>query len=665
MTNFSIEDLLEKVKPYTYLTEERFRNLAQICRYLNTNHIPGDIVECGTYKGGSAAFLSKHMGDRHLWLYDSFQGMPQTLERDGIEAAKWVGDCLASPEDLKEVMRLVGTDEGTFSIKPGWFHETFQGENLPDTVALLHCDADWYDSVTLVLDTFYDRVVRGGCIVLDDFGYWEGCREAFYDFCHRCGEKPLLERVGTSQAYWVKGQNDNRTNHLIFPDMTLYSIAAAARPETTMSVPSVEKSQASELQPQMQALQRQLMTITTAYERETQALRSKLDAKQKKLKRHRNQLRRLRKRLKAGQRQLSSIQEQVIADSSKRSFRLSHIWPKLQGKIGILQTSAKAFTSAKTPSSRLSSPNTADLESPPPISPLTQQADVTEIQVYSATRLIQDWKRIYDIDISQEFKGVDTFRLYQCNQSQLRFFYPFYLFGSEHLYAQLEKLDWYYMPEKWEYAVAAQDIRPLSSVLEIGSGYGFFIKYCQKFDIQVTGLETNSKAVAIAKQNNLSVENFDLEIFSETNVERFDVVCSFQVLEHVPDPASFLEYAVQTLKPGGLLILCVPNANSFLKHQYCLLDMPPHHMHQWSADTFKYLENLFPLRLEAITYEPLASYHISGYVDSYGQYFKRRLPFGQVLFNSKTFPFYKKMLQNPAIRSCLRGQSLYARFRKI
>lgn len=77
-------------------------------------------------------------------------------------------------------------------------------------MAFLHLDADWYDLVLLVLEAFYPLIVAGGCIDLDDFGYWEGCRQALYDFCFKYGGKPLLERTGTSQTYWFKGRGNNR-----------------------------------------------------------------------------------------------------------------------------------------------------------------------------------------------------------------------------------------------------------------------------------------------------------------------------------------------------------------------------------------------------------------------------------------------------------------------
>jgi O-methyltransferase len=206
------ESLISKVAPFTLSDPNRLNNLMNLCNYLNDKDVPGDFVECGVYKGGSAAVISKYLGSkRKLWLYDSFEGMPETTDKDGEAAKKWIGGCIASIEDVHEVMQLVATSSDCYTIKKGWFNQTFE-EQIPTKIALLHCDADWYDSVTLVLETFYDLIAEGGCIVLDDFGYWEGCREAFYDFCFRRGEKPLLERLDSTQAYWIKGKLHNRNS---------------------------------------------------------------------------------------------------------------------------------------------------------------------------------------------------------------------------------------------------------------------------------------------------------------------------------------------------------------------------------------------------------------------------------------------------------------------
>ena len=202
--------MTNRLKAYTMCDSERIRSLIGLSLYLNSQQIEGDFVECGIYKGGTAAILSKYMGQgRHLYLYDSFEGMPETSPKDGTEAAKWVGKCRGTIEDVKKAMKLVCTGDEQYTIKKGWFEQTFR-EKLPNKIALLHCDADWHNSVMLVLETFYPLLVEGGCVVLDDFGYWEGCREAFYDFCAKHNEKPLLERVGTSQAYWIKYKLSNR-----------------------------------------------------------------------------------------------------------------------------------------------------------------------------------------------------------------------------------------------------------------------------------------------------------------------------------------------------------------------------------------------------------------------------------------------------------------------
>jgi O-methyltransferase len=206
-----IEDICRVAKEYTLLDVDRLRSLWELINDLNNRNVKGDIVECGSYKGGSSAVLRAGMGpQRKLWIYDSFQGLPQATEQDGDEAKKWAGGCVASPQDVLEILSVTGAISKEFIIKKGWFQETFK-QTLPEQVAFLHCDADWYESTMLILETFYPKIPKDGCVVLDDFGHWEGCRMAFYDFCEKYRERPLLERVGYTQAFWIKGKQHNRT----------------------------------------------------------------------------------------------------------------------------------------------------------------------------------------------------------------------------------------------------------------------------------------------------------------------------------------------------------------------------------------------------------------------------------------------------------------------
>ncbi|MFX0199790.1 MAG: TylF/MycF/NovP-related O-methyltransferase [Candidatus Hodarchaeota archaeon] len=201
--------LYEIITDYTLLDVERIHSLWMLVNDINIRKIGGDIVESGCSRGGSSAVLRAGMGSqRRLWIYDSFQGLPAPSTQDGGKK-HYVGECAASVKDVLEILTVTGASKEEFVIRQGWFRDTFKQE-LPERVALLHCDVDWSESVSLVLETFYPLIPKGGTIILDDFGHWEGCRIAFFEFCERYGEHPLLERVGYTQAFWVKGKRYNR-----------------------------------------------------------------------------------------------------------------------------------------------------------------------------------------------------------------------------------------------------------------------------------------------------------------------------------------------------------------------------------------------------------------------------------------------------------------------
>ena len=173
------------VLPYTMVGLDRLRKLDELANVVDRDGIRGDIVECGTCNGGSGAILARvacrSPHGRHTWLLDSFAGLPPAGDKDGPLAAEYTGLCCGQAETVREVLRKMGVPENSVTLVPGWFQDTLPG--LPvEQIALLHIDADWYDSVLVVLKHLYDKVAAGGFVVFDDFGYWEGCRRACDDF---------------------------------------------------------------------------------------------------------------------------------------------------------------------------------------------------------------------------------------------------------------------------------------------------------------------------------------------------------------------------------------------------------------------------------------------------------------------------------------------------
>lgn len=295
-------------------------------------------------------------------------------------------------------------------------------------------------------------------------------------------------------------------------------------------------------------------------------------------------------------------------------------------------------------------------------SPITGNNDVTLLKKLQAKQLIHDWKH-FQIDITEELNRHEEIYLYQCNQTQVKFFTPFDIAGSSKLYEQLQKFDWYYMPNKWEHQLALRDLLGCKDILEVGCASGSFVKSGIDAGLNIKGIELNEAAVTAAQQKNYPVERLDLKEAANLYRESLDGVCSFQVLEHVPNPKDFIKWSIQMLKPGGKLIYCVPNSESFLKYQYNLLDMPPHHMTQWSDGSFRALEKIFSIKLEKVVFEPLAQYHVSSYLAAYSSRF-RSASLGKLLFNGYTLPLYEKCL-NLGLRKLLTGQSLYVRFSKV
>ena len=85
----------------------------------------------------------------------------------------------------------------------GWFRDTLPG--LPvGAIALLHVDADWYQSVREVLEHLFARVAPGGFVVLDDYGYWQGCRRAWEEYRAEHGLRVELTWVGSNAVYFRK-----------------------------------------------------------------------------------------------------------------------------------------------------------------------------------------------------------------------------------------------------------------------------------------------------------------------------------------------------------------------------------------------------------------------------------------------------------------------------
>jgi 2-polyprenyl-3-methyl-5-hydroxy-6-metoxy-1,4-benzoquinol methylase len=217
--------------------------------------------------------------------------------------------------------------------------------------------------------------------------------------------------------------------------------------------------------------------------------------------------------------------------------------------------------------------------------------------------IIKGYQKYIGIDVSDYFTGRDTLLQYQCPDTGMRFFYPAALAGDGDFYASLENRSGYYDDWKWDYETAWPFISATDSVLDIGCGRGAFLeKLKNEKNCTVHGLELNPSAFQILTKKNIPCQMQTIEEHALLNRNNYDVVCFFQVLEHIYSVRTFLDAAIECLKPGGLLIAAVPNNDPYLFgfNKYDWLNLPPHHMGWWNFASLNKLTAFFPITVEKI-----------------------------------------------------------------
>jgi hypothetical protein len=202
-------EVINAVRPWTMTSVERIYALIQAVRYVSVNSIAGDIVECGVWKGGSMAAIARtllHLRDtsRDLYLFDTFEGMPEPTAKDVDYAGKQASEVLredagsrcadAHLEQVQEVLYGTGYPRERIRFIRGRVEETIPA-SAPKSVSILRLDTDWYASTKHELVHLFPRLARAGVIIVDDYGHWEGSRQACDEYFKQNCIPILLNRI--------------------------------------------------------------------------------------------------------------------------------------------------------------------------------------------------------------------------------------------------------------------------------------------------------------------------------------------------------------------------------------------------------------------------------------------------------------------------------------
>ena len=217
------EDFLEihkRAQPNSMVSPERLYATYQAIKYAEANNIEGDVVECGVWKGGNSMVMAMTLINcnsehRDIYLYDTFEGMVEPGEKDidfkgqhskGVWKKHQSSDvnewCYSPLEEVQQNMASTGYPDDKVHFIKGKVEDTIPG-NIPDKIAVLRLDTDWYESTVHELEHLFPRLADRGVLLIDDYGHWKGQQEAV-DAYFEDKFKPLLSRTDYSGRMMIK-----------------------------------------------------------------------------------------------------------------------------------------------------------------------------------------------------------------------------------------------------------------------------------------------------------------------------------------------------------------------------------------------------------------------------------------------------------------------------
>ena len=202
--------------------------------------------------------------------------------------------------------------------------------------------------------------------------------------------------------------------------------------------------------------------------------------------------------------------------------------------------------------------------------------------------LRDDWgARFSDEVVRRNTPGEET-SLFECGSCGVHFF-DRAVAGDAEFYHALGQSPKYYSSWKWEFDWVKSRLPPSAEVLDVGCGSGDFLAAIAPGMRRAVGLDWSPAAVALSRARGLEAVEGDLSVRVAGFEGAFDAVCAFHVLEHLPDPVSFLGLLRRCLRPGGSLFLSVPNRMRSGRASLEPLDCPPHHLTRWSSQSLETL----------------------------------------------------------------------------
>ena len=215
-------EIMRRVEPYTMIGADRLLALIEAARYIHKARLPGALVECGVWRGGASmaamiTLLELGCTDRDFYLYDTFEGMSTPTihdrridgrhampefhaRRTGSDSADW---CRAGLDEVRAAVLSTGYPAERIHFVKGKVEDTIPG-TMPREIALLRLDTDWYESTRHEMVHMFPRLAQHGVLILDDYGHWQGARQAVDEYLDAQRVALLLTRTDYTGRMGIK-----------------------------------------------------------------------------------------------------------------------------------------------------------------------------------------------------------------------------------------------------------------------------------------------------------------------------------------------------------------------------------------------------------------------------------------------------------------------------
>ena len=213
-----IRATIARCRPFTMTSPERIAATCSAVEYAVNHRLDGAFVECGVWKGGSSmaaalTYLRQGRSDVPFYLYDTFEGMSAPTEADfeastGQSAAEMLNSankdeliwCYSTLDEVKRNVASTGYPDELTTFVKGKVEDTIP-QTIPESIAILRLDTDFYESTRHEMEHLFPRLVHGGVLIIDDYGHWAGARKAVDEYIAGHDVRILLNR--TDYTGWI------------------------------------------------------------------------------------------------------------------------------------------------------------------------------------------------------------------------------------------------------------------------------------------------------------------------------------------------------------------------------------------------------------------------------------------------------------------------------